>query len=89
MKNHIHNKKDNYTFSLIYVSSFDWMNVKLCKLFGHKWRYRDYSNHIKSDGGKYDFLAARSCMRCGQFAYYQKSWRNSNRLSQDYESNYY
>ena len=65
------------------------LNNRLCSYFGHKWRYRDYSNHIQSNGEKYAFRAARDCTRCKQFSYYYKSWKNADKLEQDYESNYF
>ena len=62
--------------------------VQLCKLFGHRWLYKDYSNYIQADGNKYAFKASRSCMRCKQHAYYYSEWIIEERSKIDYVGNY-
>ena len=51
----------------------------LCKLFGHTWLYRDYSNWIKENGEQYDFNASRKCARCKQYEYLDGTWKASNK----------
>ena len=41
----------------------------LCKLVGHTWRYKDYSNWMKENGDCYDFTAVRKCSLCDQKEY--------------------
>ena len=57
------------------------VNDKLCGLFGHTWRYKDYSNWIKEDGAPYDFKASRNCARCNQHEYYIKEWGSESEKS--------
>jgi hypothetical protein len=49
--------------------------LSLCRIFGHNWRYKDYSNWIKENGDDYDFKAVRSCTRCHQREYLYKEWQ--------------
>lgn len=53
----------------------------LCKLVGHNWRYKDYSNWMKENGDSYDFKASRNCIRCSQKEYLYEYWKISNRKS--------
>lgn len=46
----------------------------LCKLTGHKWMYKDYTNWMKENGDSYDFKASRNCTRCNQYEYLFKEW---------------
>jgi hypothetical protein len=62
---------------------------KICDLLGHRWQYKDYSHHIKSNGDKFDFKASRHCTRCGQDAYFYQEWCNQEKSIFDYESDYY
>ena len=47
----------------------------VCKLFGHTWLYKDYTNWIKENGDHYDFKAARRCTRCKQNEYLYDTWK--------------
>ena len=53
----------------------------LCKLIGHSWRYKDYSNWIKDNGDRYDFKASRKCSRCAQKEYLFQDWEIANQNS--------
>ena len=46
----------------------------LCKLIGHNWRYKDYSNWMKENGDKYEFSASRNCIICHQNQYLSTGW---------------
>ena len=46
----------------------------LCKLLGHNWRYKDYSNWMIANGEEYHFKASRNCLRCNQNEYLYKAW---------------
>ena len=65
------------------------INSKWCNLLGHSWRYLDYSNHIKENGDKYDFVASRNCKRCEQNEYFYNDWKAENKSPLDYESDYF
>lgn len=62
---------------------------KMCKLFGHRWLYKDYSNYIQADGSKYAFKASRTCTRCNLHAYYYTGWKVEAKSKIDYEGDYY
>ena len=47
---------------------------KLCYVFGHLWRYKDYSDWMKENGDSYDFKASRNCSRCNQQEYLYSDW---------------
>ena len=70
------------------INLFESVNRKRCVLFGHRWRYKDYSNFIKADGSKYDFMASRQCVRCHQVEYfYSSEWKTAIQKSPlDYEN---
>lgn len=53
----------------------------LCKLIGHNWSYKDYSNWMKSNGDDYPFKASRYCSRCKQNQYLYKAWQAENQKS--------
>ncbi len=53
----------------------------LCKMMGHNWRYKDYSNWIKENGDKYDFKASRNCIRCNQNEYLYSEWQTADQKS--------
>jgi hypothetical protein len=59
------------------ISSQSTIKIKntLCKLFGHKWRYLDYSNHIQANGDSYLFKASRNCTRCDESQYLYEDWK--------------
>lgn len=77
-------------FSLFKHKLFKQPKVYLCDKMGHRWRYKDYSNYIKSDGDKYEFVASRNCTVCDQYAYYNKGWENREKSSYDFENhNFY
>jgi hypothetical protein len=82
-------KKKSISMTALLQSLFRKIIVKLCHHRGHYWSYRDYSNHIKSNGDSYDFIAARTCTRCGQYAYFSTDWKNAEKSLHDYESNFY
>lgn len=84
----IDHKNKSQTLIQHILTGMSWSNW-LCSTFGHRWRYRNYSNHIQSSGEKYDFKAARDCKRCGQYSYFHNSWQNAVKLKLDYENNYY
>ncbi|MEP7264231.1 MAG: hypothetical protein ABI772_07030 [Bacteroidota bacterium] len=67
----------------------NYIAKKVCKHFGHKWRYIDYSHHIKANGDPYDFSSSRNCIRCGQYSYLYADWKDEARSQFDYESNYF
>jgi hypothetical protein len=52
-----------------------------CKLLGHRWTYKDYSNWIKENGEDYDFKASRNCSRCNQNEYLYKEWKAESKNS--------
>ena len=53
----------------------------LCKLLGHNWTYKDYTNWMKENGDDYDFKASRNCSRCNQNEYLYKEWKIENKKS--------
>lgn len=53
----------------------------LCKIIGHNWRYKDYSNWIKNCGDVYPFKASRNCSRCHQNQYFYDKWTIENQKS--------
>lgn len=53
----------------------------ICKIVGHKWRYKNYSNWIKENGDNYDFTASRNCARCDQNQYLNSEWKTADRKS--------
>lgn len=73
---------------LIAIKNISVPNFKasLCKKFGHRWQYKDYSNYIKVNGEKYDFTASRHCSRCNQFAYFYKDWQTEERSVHDFDN---
>jgi hypothetical protein len=62
--------------------------IKLCKRYGHNWLYKDYSNHMKWNGDKYEFRASRRCSRCNQNSYFYTEWKNGDKALLDTESDY-
>lgn len=62
---------------------------KTCQLFGHNWKYQDYSNYIKSNGDKYDYTASRHCVRCNQYSYFYKSWKMEEKSPLDFSCYFY
>ena len=62
---------------------------KLCSRFGHRWLYKDYTNHIQADGSKYNFRASRNCTRCNQHAYYYTEWKVESKSVMDFQGDYY
>ncbi|MEP7169536.1 MAG: hypothetical protein ABI855_09230 [Bacteroidota bacterium] len=38
--------------------------INICSITGHRWRYKDYTHAMKSDGSKYGFTSTRICKRC-------------------------
>jgi hypothetical protein len=73
----------------MFPALFHRFQVMICKHFGHRWRYKDFSNYMKSNGDKFDFLASRKCIRCYQHAYYYAEWENEERSELDVESDFY
>jgi len=58
----------------------------ICKLTGHDWRYKDYTNWMKENGDNYDFKASRFCSRCNQIEYLYSVWVGSDqKLPHDVE----
>lgn len=57
------------------------IKFSLCKLIGHSWRYKDYSNWMKENGDSYDFKASRNCARCNQHEYLYKDWEIKSKKS--------
>ncbi|MEO8151057.1 MAG: hypothetical protein ABI723_25715 [Bacteroidia bacterium] len=49
------------------------MNI-ICKVIGHTWKYRDYSEWILDNGKPYPFLVARKCTFCSRHEYYYTGW---------------
>lgn len=49
--------------------------IKFCELIGHDWQYKDYTNHIKANGEKYEFTKSRECNRCEINQYFYLEWR--------------
>jgi hypothetical protein len=62
---------------------------RFCRVFGHTWRYKDYTNFIKSNGDKYDFRASRNWLVCMQHAYFYDGWQNEGKSRLDYTGDYY
>ena len=56
------------------------MNI-LCKIVGHTWNYKDYSNWIKENGDNYDFKASRNCIICDQNEYLFEDWKSQDKKS--------
>ena len=52
-----------------------------CKLIGHNWRYKDYSNWMKDNGDKYEFKASRNCFLCNQTEYLYNEWQIAKQKS--------
>ena len=50
----------------------------ICRIAGHSWRYKDYSNWMNENGGSYDFKASRNCIRCNEHGYLYKEWEIKN-----------
>lgn len=46
----------------------------ICKIVGHSWKYKDYTNWIKENGDCYDFKASRKCTLCEQNEYLFDKW---------------
>ena len=46
----------------------------LCKIFGHKWRYKDYTFSLNYNGDHYKFTASRLCLRCDKKEYKFAEW---------------
>ncbi len=44
----------------------------LCRLIGHRWRYKNYHYSIQANGRRYPFIATRVCGRCGMKQIKQK-----------------
>ena len=62
----------------------------LCKITGHRWRYKDYTNWMNENGDSYDFKASRNCTRCNQHEYLYKEWEiKSEKSPHDLERNSY
>jgi hypothetical protein len=57
------------------LSLINKANNTLCRLIGHSWRYKDYSNWMKENGEKYDFKATRKCSRCHLHEYLYEEWQ--------------
>lgn len=53
----------------------------VCKITGHRWRYKDYSNWMNENGGSYDFKASRNCTVCNQHEYLYKKWEIKSKKS--------
>lgn len=70
-------------------SILDQVRNWLCVRYNHRWTYKDYSNYMKSDGSRYDFVASRRCIRCNQHAYYTTMWKNAEKSRFDYEAEYF
>jgi hypothetical protein len=70
-------------------SIFSVIANKLCSRFGHRWLYKDYSNHIQADGSKYNFKASRNCSRCNQHAYYYAEWKVELKSRIDFQGDYF
>jgi hypothetical protein len=51
-------------------------NNFLCRLIGHSWRYKDYTNWMQVNGDDYPFKASRNCSRCKQNEYYYSDWQS-------------
>jgi len=62
---------------------------KLCEIFGHRWLYKDYSNHIQADGNKYAFKASRCCTRCSEHAYFYSEWIAETKSKTDHQGDYF
>ncbi|MEO5570876.1 MAG: hypothetical protein ABIT08_15850 [Bacteroidia bacterium] len=61
------------TLFLSYRKEVMFLNI-ICHLLGHKWKYKDYKNSIKSDGTKYQFTQMRKCMTCHEHEYKYDKW---------------
>ena len=53
----------------------------LCRIVGHSWRYKDYSNWMSKNGGRYNFKASRNCTRCNQYEYLDENWESKSEKS--------
>ncbi|MEO5571191.1 MAG: hypothetical protein ABIT08_11300 [Bacteroidia bacterium] len=36
----------------------------LCKILGHTWHYKDYTNAMQPDGTPYTYTESKRCFRC-------------------------
>ena len=52
-----------------------------CKIVGHSWQYKDYSNWMKENGDHYDFKASRKCSTCDQYEYLSDKWEKQVKRS--------
>ncbi|MFI5219141.1 MAG: hypothetical protein ACHQNT_06595 [Bacteroidia bacterium] len=59
---------------------------KLCRLLGHTWLYKDYSNCMKANGDKYDFTASRVCTLCRKHGYFYDEWQSEKKTKLDFQS---
>jgi len=41
------------------------LNLIVCKVVGHAWRFKNYDLHLKFNTGKEGFTKSRRCKRCG------------------------
>lgn len=58
----------------------------ICHLLGHKWKYKDYTNAVKWDGGKYTLSKVRKCMRCDEHEFKYDTWvKRDQALPEDIE----
>ena len=45
-----------------------------CKLLGHKWVYKDFSNAVNEKGSKIGYTKVRKCLRCEKHEYKYAQW---------------
>lgn len=60
----------------------------VCKIIGHSWKYKDYSDWILHNGNPYPFLVARRCSICERHEYYYHQWvpeRKNHKLDVQHE----
>lgn len=58
-------------------------HIFLCKLLGHRWKYKDYGYTVKSDGTKFKFSASRLCTRCDKKEYKFETWIDEKSVPAD------
>ena len=57
------------------ISVSQKVKTTLCKLFGHSLMYKNYSNHMKSDGDTTEFSESCESSRCQQHHYFYNVWK--------------
>lgn len=63
------------------ISDFFMLRLNFrCALFGHRWKYKDYSYNYNYEGQKFPYVKSRICIHCElrQVTKDHKQWITSN-----------